>query len=134
MFSKLILLGYVGGDPEVQTNSNTGDTYVTFSVGVSTGKNEKRVTKWHKCSTKLDTNTAKYCMEFVKKGDIVYIEGLPLANSYINSDKQMISEVNCYINIVEHFSKNVKPSNSSEEDTDPMGRLNSLPVASGEGI
>jgi hypothetical protein len=144
MFSKLILFGNVGGDPEIHTNENTGITYVSFSVAVSIGKDEKRKTSWHRCSIKADTNTAKYCMEFVKKGDAVYIEGLPLPNGWINSEKQMISEVNCYINTLDHVSENIKPDSSPsvvttpasveatphpEEETDPMDRLNSLPVA-----
>lgn len=71
--NKVILLGRLGGDPEVRYT--TSDTPVAgFSVATSyRSKGGEEVTEWHRCIAwdKLAT----VVVDYAKKGHLIYIEG-----------------------------------------------------------
>ena len=75
--NKVILVGNVGGDPEVRSLPS-GAKVVQFSVATSeswTNKQGEKVeqTEWHRIE--LWENLATIAEQYVKKGDQVYIEG-----------------------------------------------------------
>ena len=81
--NKAILIGNVGGDPEVRTTSN-GGRVASFSLATSRswndqggGKQEK--TEWHKCiawnNSTRGSGLADVVEKYVRKGEKVYVEG-----------------------------------------------------------
>ena len=76
MINKVILLGYVGKDPEMATSQNVN--LAKFSVATSESYkdqsgNWREDTEWH--SIVAWRNLADYCAKHIKKGMLVYIEG-----------------------------------------------------------
>jgi single-strand DNA-binding protein len=75
--NKVILLGRLGSDPEVRTLPSGGKV-VTFSIATSenyTNKEGVKVeqTEWHRIE--LWDNQANVAEQYLKKGDLAYIEG-----------------------------------------------------------
>lgn len=76
--NKVIILGRVGKDPETKSMQN-GQMVANFSVATSESykdKNsgeKKETTEWH--SIVLWRGLAEIAQKYVKKGDMVYIEG-----------------------------------------------------------
>ncbi|NMG39848.1 single-stranded DNA-binding protein [Chelativorans sp. ZYF759] len=77
--NKAILVGNLGGDPEIRRTPN-GDPVATFSLATSetwrdkqTGERRER-TEWHRVVI-FNENLAKVAEQFLKKGMKVYLEG-----------------------------------------------------------
>lgn len=77
--NKAILVGNLGGDPEIR-RTPSGDPVATFSLATSetwrdknTGERRER-TEWHRVVV-FNENLAKVAEQFLKKGMKVYIEG-----------------------------------------------------------
>ena len=81
MLNKVILIGHLGGDPEVgATNHGEGMPFAKFSVATSerwtdkrTGERKER-TEWHRVVVFGD-QLADLCHRHLKKGSKVWIEG-----------------------------------------------------------
>ncbi len=77
--NKVILIGNVGGDPDVRSMSNGGKV-VSFSVATNetwTDKNSgerKDKTEWHKVVI-WNEHIQKVAEKYIRKGSMVYIEG-----------------------------------------------------------
>jgi single-strand DNA-binding protein len=76
--NKVIILGRLGGDPEIKYTPG-GDAIANFSVATSdtwkdknTGE-KKEKTEWHRIVAW--GRTAEIADEYLKKGDLTYIEG-----------------------------------------------------------
>lgn len=115
--NKHIIIGRLGKDPELR-NLDSGKRVVTFSMATSENYkdaqgNKKELTEWHNIvawNEKAD-NLAKY----VKKGDLLYIEGKSRTRSWeSDGGKKYTTEV-----IVDQFSfiqpKSNKPPAPGEE-------------------
>ena len=80
--NKAILIGNVGGDPEVRT-VGTGGRVATFSL--ATGRqwtdqsgNKQEKTEWHRCvvwNSGRGTGLADVVEKYVRKGEKIYVEG-----------------------------------------------------------
>lgn len=76
--NKVILIGHVGGDPEVRYMPN-GNAVATISVATTEGWKDKQTgekqerTEWHRvvCFNRL----GEIAGEFVRKGSKLYVEG-----------------------------------------------------------
>ena len=81
--NKLILVGNVGRDPEIQATS-TGHKVAHFSLATSwriprdSGYDER--TEWHRVT--VWDRLAELAQEYVRKGDRLYIEGRMQYDSY----------------------------------------------------
>ncbi len=81
--NKLILVGNVGRDPEVQTTS-TGSKVAHFSLATSrriprdSGFEER--TEWHRLT--VWNRLAELAEEYIRKGDRLYVEGRMEYDSY----------------------------------------------------
>lgn len=70
--NKAVIAGHLGRDPELKF-SPSGTAICNFSVATSSGKDDKRVTEWHRCvafkelAEEISTN---FC-----KGDAIHVEG-----------------------------------------------------------
>jgi len=97
MINKVILLGNVGKDPEVKYFDNESSV-ANFSLATSetyTNKNGEKVTntEWH--NVQAWRGLAKVVEKYVRKGDLIYIEGRIKTRSYDDKDgnKKYITEI-----------------------------------------
>ena len=75
--NKVILVGHLGGDPESRFTQG-GTAVATFSVATNESRknsegNWEDHTEWHRCV--LFGKQAETAAEYVKKGQMVYVEG-----------------------------------------------------------
>ena len=91
MLNKVILIGYLGRDPEVRCMHN-GDAVCNFSIATSESWNDRNSgqrqerTEWHNIT--LYRRLAEVAGQYLKKGSQVYIEGKIQSRKY--TDKQGI--------------------------------------------
>ena len=76
--NKVILLGYLGKDPELKTNLNTSGKFCILSVATreyfKTKDGEKREpTTWHRCL--VGGKAAEVIAKYAKAGTLVAIDG-----------------------------------------------------------
>ena len=75
--NKVILVGHLGGDPESRFTPG-GTAVATFSIATNESRknsegNWEDHTEWHRCV--LFGKQAEFAAEYVKKGQMVYVEG-----------------------------------------------------------
>jgi single-strand DNA-binding protein len=80
---KVTLLGRVGSDPVLRATKN-GKTVANFSVADNQKDGTEQKTTWYSVSC-WDAK-AEIAEKIVKKGDLVYVEGIPTVSSW--TDKQ----------------------------------------------
>lgn len=88
MINKVVLVGNVGKDPEVKYFDNDS-VVANFSLATSesyTNKNGEKVTntEWH--NIQVWRGLAKVVEKYVKKGDLLYVEGKIKTRSYDDKD------------------------------------------------
>jgi single-strand DNA-binding protein len=86
--NKVILLGRLGSDPEVRTLPNGGKV-VTFSIATSESYNNKEgakveQTEWHRIE--LWEGLANVAEQYLKKGDMAYVEGRIRTEKWTDKD------------------------------------------------
>lgn len=86
--NKVILIGNLGSDPEVRHLSN-GSVVANFNIATSetyNNKNGERVTQteWHRIE--LWDGLARIAEQYLKKGQMVYIEGKLRTENWQDSD------------------------------------------------
>lgn len=88
--NKVILLGNVGGDPEIRYFDN-GNCQATLSLATTkkgfttkSGKEIEEVTTWHKVI--FYNRMAEVVNEYVKKGSRLYVEGEIRHRKYEDTD------------------------------------------------
>lgn len=98
MINKVILVGRVGGAPEIRTISNDGRKAAQFSLATSERHKDRsgelqEVTEWHNvvCFDK----TAEACEAHLSKGMLIYVEGKFRTREWAdrNGDKRRTTEV-----------------------------------------
>lgn len=73
MYHKLVLVGYLGKDPESKFTTS-GMQIVNFAVATSEHtKGENKKTEWFNC--KAFGKLAEVCDKYLKKGSLVLVEG-----------------------------------------------------------
>lgn len=88
--NKVTLIGRVGRDPEVRS-TNSGSKVAGFSLATSEKWRDKRSgemtekTEWHNIVI-WNEGTVKFVEQYVKKGDLLYIEGKLETRSYQDKD------------------------------------------------
>ena len=86
--NKVILVGHLGGDPESRFTQG-GTAVATFSVATNESRknsegNWEDHTEWHRCV--LFGKQAETAAEYVKKGQMVYVEGRLQTRSWEDKD------------------------------------------------
>ncbi len=97
--NKVILIGNLGKDPEVKYFEN-GGTVANFPLATTetyknkeTGERVSLPTDWHNISIRK-TGLAKIAETYLKKGQLLYVEGKLRTRSYEkNGEKKYITEV-----------------------------------------
>ncbi len=113
--NKVIILGFLGNDPDVKQNSN-GDPIANISVATSeqwknkqTGEKESK-SEWHRVV--LFGHSAKFCASYAKKGSQVYLEGKLTTRKW--TDKQGVDKWTTEI-VVDAFSGDFKILSSDKK-------------------
>jgi len=95
--NKVILIGRLGGDPEM-AYASSGRAWVKFTLATNArwkdqDGNQKERTDWHRI--KAWGKLAEIMGEYLKKGSLVYLEGRIETRSYEDSNgvKKWITEV-----------------------------------------
>ncbi|WP_375676718.1 single-stranded DNA-binding protein [Bartonella sp. CB21SXKL] len=79
MLNKVLLIGYLGNDPESKTMTS-GAEIVNFSIATSESYTDKKTnqkidkTEWHSIVV-FNPHLAKISLQYLSKGSKVYIEG-----------------------------------------------------------
>ncbi|WP_254475258.1 single-stranded DNA-binding protein [Bartonella sp. B1098] len=79
MLNKVILIGYLGADPESKT-MNSGAEVVNFRMATSESYTDKNTqqkvgkTEWHSVVV-FNPHLAKIALQYLNKGSKVYVEG-----------------------------------------------------------
>lgn len=107
--NKVILLGHVGGDPEIRyPEKDKPIAYVSLATNEITGK-DVEITEWHKLV--FFGNLAGIVERYVRKGTQLYVEGRLSSREY--QDRMNITRKRTEI-IVNYFEI-VGRSNSTEK-------------------
>jgi len=103
-YSKIQILGNVGGNSIISEVKNK--FVIKFNVAVNTkhvdsdGVISESVI-WYNCSyfrpSREKTNLAQY----IRKGDHIYIEGIPVITTYLNDKKEVLLSYNVIVTQVE---------------------------------
>ena len=86
--NKVILVGHLGGDPEGRFTPG-GTAVTTFSIATNESRRNSEGnwddhTEWHRCV--LFGKQAETAAEYVKKGQMVYVEGRLQTRSWEDKD------------------------------------------------
>lgn len=124
MVNKVILLGNVGGDPEIKhfdDGSDNGSAVARFSLATSesyVNKSGERIVQeeWHRIVAWR--GLAKYS-EYIHKGSLVYIEGRIRTNSWTDKDNVQKYSTEIQADKIQILSKkeNLKSNETSKDTT-----------------
>lgn len=128
---KLILIGYLGKDPETRYTPS-GTAVTVFSVATSEKWKDKQTneqkerTEWHNCEAW--GRTAEVCGEYLHKGDQVYIEGKVRTEEYEDKEGNRRWSTKVRVDTVQFLStkgeRNAPPSqqdSAPRQETAPAG-------------
>jgi len=114
--NKIILIGRVGKEPEMRS-INAGIDICSLTLATSESYKDKQtgerkiITEWHNCVA--FGQLASVISKFVKKGDMLTVEGKIKTDSYIKNDEKRYS-TKIIINNIE-FCGLKKDSNSQSD-------------------
>lgn len=118
--NKVILVGYLGKDPEVR-HLEGGATVASFTLATSESytKDGKRIeqTEWH--NIVVWRGLADVASKYLKKGEMIYLEGKIRTRTYDdkNGVKRSLTEI-----IADNFQMLSRKSSSNEENHHESGR------------
>ncbi|MDR2339138.1 MAG: single-stranded DNA-binding protein [Deltaproteobacteria bacterium] len=90
--NKVILVGRLGKDPEMR-NTQLGHPMALISIATSERRGGEEKTEWHKVV--MYEKLAEFANRFLKKGDMVYIEGKIVTRSWedVKGVKRYMTEI-----------------------------------------
>ncbi|MBS1657818.1 MAG: single-stranded DNA-binding protein [Chitinophagales bacterium] len=122
--NKVILVGHLGKDPEVQ-NFEGGNMLAKFSLATTEVYKEKsgnraEKTEWHNIS--VWGKQAEIASKFLKKGSLIYLEGRIRSRDYVDKDG---NQRRAYDIICDRFSMLDRKQDSSTGGgaTQPAGEV-----------
>jgi single-strand DNA-binding protein len=131
--NKAILIGNVGGDPEIRTVGN-GTRVAQFSLATgrswtdqSGARQEK--TEWHRCvawNNARGSGLADVVEKYVKKGDRLYVEGEIEYRQWQDKDGQ--TRYTTEIKVKELMLLGGRPGGSMGDDMDAAPRRSAAPA------
>ena len=116
MYSKTIIAGNLGTDPEMRSTQN-GTNVANFSVGVSRGWGENKKTEWYKVvAWKTLAETAE---KYLKKGSKVLVEGEMETRSWDKDDGTKGYSTELIANRIQ-FLESRADSEQNSSNSDPV--------------
>jgi single-strand DNA-binding protein len=123
---KIIITGNVGRDPEVRADAS-GNTFVTFSVGVSVGTKQNPKTDW--VDVVVSGRSVDVARNYVRKGSKVLVEGHPTAGAYINRENKPVGVLRIYSHNIEFLSTKREDEANTHHPEDFSEPVYNLPEA-----
>ncbi|MEO6844784.1 MAG: single-stranded DNA-binding protein [Ginsengibacter sp.] len=121
---KLQIIGHLGGD--CTTNEVNGRTVINFNVAHSekfkdAQGNSVDKTTWVKCAYWTDPNRTAIA-QYLKKGQLVYAEGSPEADAFMNKENQAAASLKMSVFRIQLLgSKNENQEGSSQQSSYQRG-------------
>ncbi len=79
--NKVILLGYVGGDPEMRyPEPQRAIAFLTLATNEARGNSQTETTEWHHLV--MGGNNAQIAERYIRKGTRLYVEGYLRTREY----------------------------------------------------
>jgi single-strand DNA-binding protein len=129
---RLTITGNLGRDPEMRIDPE-GNSFATFSVGVTVGSKAKRRTDWIDVS--CNGRLAETVTTYAKKGNKVLVEGFPSVGAYLNSENVPMPIQRLYAHNVELLNRIERDANHdipgfdlNEHDMPSDGVATSVPA------
>ena len=118
--NKVILVGHLGGDPESRFTPG-GTAVATFSVATNESRkntegNWEDHTEWHRCV--LFGKQAEFAGEYLKKGQLVYLEGRLQTRSWEDDSGIKKYKTEVVGNEITMLGKKVGTGSASQEGND----------------
>lgn len=110
MLNRYVCIGRLTKDPE-QKRTQNGDIFATFSIAVNDRYNKENV-NFFDCV--CYRQTAEYVTRFLKKGDLIGVDGRLQQDTYENKQGFKVSQVKIIAEIVQNYQ-----SKPSEEKAQP---------------
>ena len=117
---KLQIIGHLGGD--CTTNEVSGRAVINFNVAHSEKFKDAQgnlvdKTTWVRCAYWTDTNRTGIA-QYLKKGQLIYAEGNPEAEAYLNKENQAAATLKMNVFRVQLLgSKNDNQGGGSQQNT-----------------
>ena len=115
---KLQIIGHLGGD--CTTNEVNGRTVINFNVAHSEKYKDSQgnlvdKTTWVRCAYWTDRSAIS---QYLKKGQLVYAEGSPEAEGYMNKENQAAATLKMSVFRIQLLgSKNDNPGGSTQQNS-----------------
>lgn len=110
---KIFVTGNVGRDPESRY-APSGESFVTFSLAVTTGPKDNQKTDWLEIS--CNGRTAETVQKWVRKGSKLLVEGTPSANAYINKEGKAVASLRVSANSIEFIGSKERSEEAGGSD------------------
>ena len=111
---KIIFSGNLGSDPEQKT-LNDGTVLTKLNVAVSRKVKGEKLTEWR--SVTCTGSTGKFCMDYLKKGRSVLIEGRPSPRAYKNKLEELVGVIDVWANNVEPLGSMRDENNQAAQNS-----------------
>lgn len=111
---KIQAIGHLGKDAEL--SEYQGKKVINFNIAVTEswkdkeGKKHERTT-WVNCSWWTERLAIK---DWLKKGSLVYAEGIPASNAYNDKDGKPLSNLVCRVQTLQLIKSTAERSNASD--------------------
>jgi len=111
--NKIFLVGNLTVDPQPKTTT-TGKTYVRFTVAENERVNGKEVSSFFDCVAW--NNQANFIGNYVKKGDMVAIDGKLTKRSFTNKEGKTVYVVEIIVDNIKTLVKRSRPAASTANE------------------
>src|SRR6266568_4439085 len=123
MLNKIMLIGNLGKDPELQLTAD-GTPFTRFSLAVNrsfTSSSGEKVEETEWFNIVVWRHLAEICERYLHKGSKVYLEGRLAQRKYIDREEVQRTSVEVIANEMEMLSPKLVPSGVQEgENQDPF--------------
>ena len=136
MLNKIMLIGNLGKDPELQLTAE-GTPFTRFSLAVNrsyTSSSGEKVEETEWFNVVAWNKLAETCNSYLRKGNKVYIEGRLTQRKYTDKNGVERTAVDVVANEMEILTPKSQNTSSSEgflagsaDDVDPLGDLEDHP-------
>lgn len=116
---RLEVIGNLGQDAEIKAIN--GKDYYSFSIAYTEKRAGQDKTYWIKCLKTVGESTK--LGDYLKKGQQVFVSGMPYTTAYINKDNKSVSDQCVFVNNIQLLGgrhQSGQSSNQSQEKDDDL--------------
>lgn len=106
--NKVILLGYVGADPEIRfPEKDRPVAYMSLATNERYGTSNQEITEWH--SLVMWGPTASFAEKYIRKGTRLYVEGRLRTREYDDRMKIHRRKTEIIVDKIEMLGRKAEP-------------------------